>query len=187
MALEFEKLTTHLKEVLLNLKHLSPMQRFNEVSKPRFELQWQTVAFRYGMEKMERQAWMIPDQEILNQTSQPEPTTDSPGSLQEQTFPNEHENGFVIAPPFGSAPAYGSDDVTARQAYPGLILQRASAPRNAPGLTSAAPNGAGASYAEDLRSSRLHFRERTHSQATEENGESKEQHDEVQSGTNKMP
>src|SRR5690349_20996899 len=45
MALEFEKLSTHLKEVLLNLKHMSPTQRFNEVSKPRFELQWQTVAF----------------------------------------------------------------------------------------------------------------------------------------------
>ena len=73
MALEFEKLSTHLKEVLLNLKHMSPTQRFNEVSKPRFELQWQTVAFRYGMEKMERQAWMIPDQEILNPTSKSSP------------------------------------------------------------------------------------------------------------------
>ena len=84
MALEFEKLSTHLKEVLLNLKHMSPTQRFNEVSKPRFELQWQTVAFRYGMEKMERQAWMIPDQEILNPTSKSSPLINTDCTDQKQ-------------------------------------------------------------------------------------------------------
>jgi len=84
MALEFEKLSTHLKEVLLNLKHMSPTQRFNEVSKPRFELQWETVAFRYGMEKMERQAWMIPDQEILNPTSKSSPLINTDCTDQKQ-------------------------------------------------------------------------------------------------------
>jgi len=44
---------------------------------------------------------------------------------------------------------------------PGLILQLASSPRNAPGLNSAAPAGAGLSLVKDLRGSRLHF-ESTH-------------------------
>jgi len=84
MALEFEKLSTHLKEVLLNLKHMSPMQRFNEVTKPRFELQWQTVAFRYGCERLERQGWLIPDQEILSQTPKTLPLINADHADQEQ-------------------------------------------------------------------------------------------------------
>jgi hypothetical protein len=69
MSLDMQKLSPHLQEVLLNLKHMSPMQRFNELSRPRFELNWQTMAFRYGIEKLERQGWLISDQEILQSPS----------------------------------------------------------------------------------------------------------------------
>jgi hypothetical protein len=92
VALDFQNISEHLRGVLLNLKHMSPMQRFNEVSKPRFELQWQTVAFRYGVEKLEWQAWMIPDWEVLNATGKSSPlmNTDCTDQEQTQVAPRRH-------------------------------------------------------------------------------------------------
>jgi hypothetical protein len=89
MALEFEKLSTHLRDILLNLKHMSPMRRFSEMSRPRFELNWQTLAFRYGIEKLEAQGWVIPDQEILNpkSTSSPLISTDDTDQQENQDSP----------------------------------------------------------------------------------------------------
>src|SRR6185437_14386057 len=48
-------------------------------------------------------------------------------------------------PDLPGAPGLRQHGVDLMPTYPGLIRQRASAPRNAPGLTSSAPNGAGAS------------------------------------------
>jgi hypothetical protein len=70
MSLDMQKLSPHLQEVLLNLKHMSPTQRFAEVSRPRYELNWRTIAGAYGVEKLEKNQWIIPDWEVL----QPNPT-----------------------------------------------------------------------------------------------------------------
>jgi hypothetical protein len=52
---------------------MSPMQRFAEVSRPRFELNWKTVAAEYGVEKLERNQWLIPDAEIFGVAAQTAP------------------------------------------------------------------------------------------------------------------
>src|SRR6185437_8136686 len=51
----------------------SPTQRFAEVSRPRFELNWKTVAAEYGVEKLERNQWLIPDAEIFGVAAQTAP------------------------------------------------------------------------------------------------------------------
>jgi hypothetical protein len=93
VAIDFQNISEHLKEVLLNLKHMSPMQRFNEVSKPRFELQWQTVAGRYGIEKLERQGWMIPDREILGPTSKTLPLMNADHADRQQNQDSPRRRG----------------------------------------------------------------------------------------------
>ena len=65
-AIEFNlrTISPELKAQLMELKNMSPTQRFNVVSRPLLELKWRTVAAAYGMEKLERQQWIIPDQEF---------------------------------------------------------------------------------------------------------------------------
>lgn len=68
MALDLQRISPELKSILMNLKNLSPMQRFEVVSLRRMELRGMTVAFEYGMEKLEKQGWVIPDEEFTAPT-----------------------------------------------------------------------------------------------------------------------
>src|SRR6185437_15263592 len=83
MSLDLQKISPNLKDILLNLKHMSPMQRFAEVSRPRLELNWKTVAAEYGVEKLEKNQWLIPDAEIFGVAAQTAPI---------------HEPGIAVQP-----------------------------------------------------------------------------------------
>src|SRR5689334_20410189 len=67
MSLNMNEISPELKAQLMDLKNLSPMQRFAVVTRPRQELKWRTVAVVYGMEKLEAQKWIIPDEELTTE------------------------------------------------------------------------------------------------------------------------
>jgi hypothetical protein len=88
MSLDLQQISPELKATLMDLKNMAPMRRFAEVSRPRFELKWKTVAYEYGIEKLERNGWVIPEEELGG----------NPKSLKHGGSPHQAKTGLAGGP-----------------------------------------------------------------------------------------
>ncbi len=64
MSLNFQEFSPDLKGYLMDLPKLSRMERFAVLTRQRRELGWKSVAFLYGVERLEKQDWQIPWEEL---------------------------------------------------------------------------------------------------------------------------